>query len=303
MENLAKKLGHILIPMITPFKEGSEDVNYDVAAALADRLASADYCDTIIVAGTTGEFNTLMFDERVELMRVVKNAVAGRVQLVAGTGAASTRESVLLTKEAEKLGYETVMVVAPYYCKPSQEGIYRHYKTVANSTGADVMLYNIPIFTGVNISPDTVKRLSEIKNIRGIKDEAGLNPTQMTEYRRATSEEFTIYNGDDIMVLCGLVQGAAGIVSGGSHLVGKQMRQMINAFVSGDLGLAQKIHHQLDPLFKSFCPNGRVNPMPVLRAAVEMAGIPVGPARRPLDTATDEEKALVRVQLERLNVL
>lgn len=303
MENLAKKLGHILIPMVTPFKPGSEDVDYELAAQMASELASSDYCDTLIVTGTTGEFNTMLHEERVELMRVVKEAVAGRCQLVAGTGAASTREAVMLTQAAEKLGYETCMVVAPYYCKPTQEGIYQHFKRVAESTSMNVMLYNIPIFTGVNVDPVTVGRLSKIDNIVGIKDEAGLNPTQMTEYRRATYPEFTIYNGDDIMVLCGLVQGAAGVVSGGAHLIGPKMRKMINAFVAGDMQTASEIHHELDPLFKSFTPNGRVNPMPVLRAALEMAGMPVGPARMPLDQASEEEKAGVRKQLERLGVI
>ncbi len=303
MENLAKKLGHILIPMITPFKPGSEDVDYALAAKMADHLCRQEYCDSIIVAGTTGEFNTMLFEERVELLRVVKDAVAGRCPVVAGTGAASTREAVMLTQAAEALGYETAMVVAPYYCKPTQEGIYRHYERIAASTSMQIMLYNIPIFTGVNIAPETVTRLSRIANIAGIKDEAGLNPTQMTDFRRATSPDFTIYNGDDIMVLCGLVQGAAGVVSGGAHLIGPRMREMINAFLAGNLKRAGEIHHEIDPLFKAFTPNGRVNPMPVLRAAMEMAGWPVGNARMPLDAATEEEKAAIRKQLERLGVI
>ena len=303
MNELGKKLGHILVPMVTPFKRGSQDVDYAMAEKLADHLITSGAADTIIVGGTTGEFNTMLTEERLELMKVVSKVINGRVPLVVGTGAASTREAVLLTEEACKIGADAVMVVAPYYCKPSQEGIYQHYKRVAAASSVPVMLYNIPIFTGINVSPETVSKLSQIENIVGIKDEAGLNPTQMTEYRRATSEDFTIYNGDDIMVLCGLIQGAAGVVSGGAHLIPKQMREMINAFFAGDIARATELHHQLDPLFKSFCPNGRVNPLPVLRAAIEMTGWEVGPARMPLDEATDEEKAAVRAQLVRLGVL
>lgn len=303
MTELGNKLKQILVPMITPFKRDSGDVDYEMAEKLVEHLITRNYCDTIIIAGTTGEFNTLDFEERVKLFKIVKNAVNGRVPLIAGTGAASTREAVKLTQEAEKLGYDVAMVVAPYYCKPSQEGIYQHYATIAKNTDISIFLYNIPIFTGVNISPETVGRLSKIKNIVGIKDEAGINPTQMSEYTLVTSGDFTIYNGDDTMVLCGLAQGAAGVVSGGSHLIGDKMRKMINLFMEGKNAEAREIHMALDPLFKGLCPNGRVNPMPVLRAALEIAGLPVGPGRLPLDEATPEEKESIKKHLTRLGVI
>jgi dihydrodipicolinate synthase len=303
MAKLGDKLKQILVPLITPFEEGSQDVDYKMAEKLVEHLISKNFCDTIIVAGTTGEFNTLSNEERIELFKVVKGAVNGRVPLVAGTGAASTRDAVKLTQAAEKLGYDAAMVVGPYYCKPSQEGIYQHYATIAANTGLEMMLYNIPIFTGMNISPETVGRLSKVKNIVGIKDEAGINPTQMTEYAGITPKDFTIYNGDDIMILCGLVQGACGVVSGASHLIGDKIRKMINLFLDGKVAEAREIHMAIDPLFKAFCPNGRVNPMPVLRAAVELIGLPVGAGRLPLDEATPEEKQNIKKHLIRLGVL
>ena len=155
----------------------------------------------------------------------------------------------------------------------------------------------------MNINPETVAKLSEIENIRGIKDELGLNPTQMTEYALLTPEDFTIYNGDDIMILCGLVQGAAGTVSGGAHLLGNKIRKMIELFLSGKTAQALEIHMALDPFFKALCPNRRVNPIPILKAALEIAGHPVGPPRLPLDPATAQEIEQINEHLIRLEVI
>jgi 4-hydroxy-tetrahydrodipicolinate synthase len=302
MQTLAEKLKHILIPLVTPFKENG-DVNYAVAEELADFVIKKEYCDSIVVTGTTGEFNTLSSEERVELFKVVKNTVDGRVPLVAGTGAASAREAVKLTQEAERFGYDAAMVVGPYYCKPTQAGIFRYFETIATSVAMPIMLYNIPIFTGMNIEPETVSRLAEIENIMGIKDEAGINPTQMTDYALVTPDDFTIYNGDDIMVLCGLVQGAAGVVSGVSHICGHVMRDMIDAFLSGQMEKARRIHMALYPLLKAEVPNKRIHPNPVLRAGLEMIGIPVGPPRLPLDEPTPAEKEQFRQHLIRLQII
>jgi len=302
VEKLGEMLKHIIVPLVTPFTRDTQEIDFKATEKLIEHLISKNYCDSILVAGTTGEFNTLLYDERIELFKFVKKIVAGRRPLVAGTGAASTKETASLTKKAEELRYDAAMVVAPYYCKPTQEGIYMHFKTIAQSTSLPIMLYNIPLFTGVNIDPPTVGRLAEIKNILGIKDEAGINPTQMTEYARATPDHFTIYNGDDIMVLCGMVQGAAGVVSGGSHMIGDKMRKMIELFLAGKVKEAEKIHKDLDPLFKSWSPIGGVNPIPGLKAAIELMGIQVGPPRLPLVESTKEEKELIKEQLMRLGL-
>jgi len=303
METLAQKLGHIIIPLVTPFDRKTGEINYNAVEKLVDFVIEKKYCDSIAVTGTTGEFNTLHLDERIEMFKVVKKATNGRVPLVAGAGAASVKEVIQLIREAEKSDYAAAMVVAPYYCKPSQEGIYQFYVSIVKSVGLDLMLYNIPLFTGVNIDPKTVGRLAQFKNVRGIKDEAGINPTQMTEYALVTPDDFSVYDGDDIMVLCGLVQGAAGVVSGGSHLIGDKMRNMINLFLSGQNEKAREIHFELDPFFKSLAPNDRINPIPVLKAALEIAGFPVGPPRLPLFEATIAERKMIENELKRLNVI
>jgi 4-hydroxy-tetrahydrodipicolinate synthase len=303
-QNLGKLLKHVVIPTVTPFKPENQEVNYAVASDLIEYLISSNHCDSLLIEGTTGEFSTLRFDERIELLRFAKEVVAGRMPIVAGTGAASTKEALLLTAEAEKLDYDAAMVVAPYFCRPTQEGIYSHYKAIAQNSSIPIVLYNIPLFTAVNIDPATLGRLAEeCKNIVGIKDETGINPTQITEYARVTPGDFAIYSGDDIMILCGLAQGAAGVVSGGSHVVGDKVRNMIELFLAGMVKQAEKIHKALDPLFKSFCPIGGVNPIPGLRAAIEFVGIPVGPPRLPLVESTEEEKEIIRKQLVRLGVV
>ncbi len=304
MQRLGERLGRIVIPLATPFSEGNQDVDYDAAAALVDHVIRNRCCDSLVVAGTSGEFNTLTVEERFELFRVVKGAAGGRVPLVAGACAGSTREAIRLAREAGRLGYDALMVIGPYYCRPDQEGVRRHFAAVAESTDLPVMLYNIPIFTGLNVEKETVARLAgSHANIVGIKDEAGINPTQMTEFMRVTPPGFTVYNGDDIMVLCGLAQGAAGVVSGGSHIIGAQMRAMIERFLSGDLAGAREIHLALDPLFKDFCQNGRTNGIPIWKAALNLCGLKVGPPRLPLSPATDAEIAVIRGHLIRLGLL
>ncbi len=304
MENLGKKLGHIVVPLATPFTEDTQDVNYNAAADLADYVINKEYCDSLIVAGTSGEFNTLTMEERLELFRVVKQAAGGRVPLVAGACAGSTREVVHIVREAERLEFDAAMVIGPYYCKPDQEGVFRHFAAVAEATDLPIMLYNIPIFTGLNVEKETVARLvGTYQNIVGIKDEAGINPTQMTDFARVTPEGFSVYNGDDIMVLCGMSQGAAGVVSGGSHIIGGHIRTMINRFLSGNLAGALEIHMQLDPFFKDFGSNGRINPIPLWKAAMNLCGLNVGPPRLPLSPATDEEIEIMRGHLVRLGVL
>ena len=299
---LARALGQILIPMVTPFTESGE-VNWRYAAELADTLIERNACDSLIVAGTTGEFHTLNNQERVDLFRTVKDSARGRVPLIAGTGSASTRDAIELSKAAEELDYDVLMVVAPYYAKPSQEGIYSYYRDVAESVSIPLMLYNIPVFTGVNVDPPTVARLSRISNVLGIKDEAGINPTQMIEYANSAEGDFTVYNGDDIMILCGMVQGAAGVVSGASHILSSEIREMIGAFFAGDLLRAHDVHRRLDQFLKSLAPDGRVNPIPALRAAIEEAGMPVGPARPPLDKISTEERVEIRERLRALGVV
>jgi 4-hydroxy-tetrahydrodipicolinate synthase len=304
MQNLGKKLGHIVIPLATPFKEGNQDVNFDAASKLVDHVITKKLCDSVIVGGTSGEFHALSLEERFELFGVIKQAVAGRVPIVGGCCSTSTRDTIALARESERLGFDALMVLGPSYCRPTQGGVYRHFAAVAAAVRTPIMLYNIPIFTGLNVEKETVGRLAaDFPNIVGIKDEAGINPTQMSDFRHVTSPDFTIYNGDDIMVLCGLAQGAAGVVSGGSHIIGAQMREMIDKFLAGDVAGALEIHLALDPLFKAFGSNGRLNPIPLWKAAMNLCGLEVGPPRLPLEPATPDEVDIMRSHLVRLGLL
>jgi 4-hydroxy-tetrahydrodipicolinate synthase len=195
-DELIDRFGRVLLPMITPFSRDGE-VDHDALAKLTDYLIVKDFGDSLILTGSTGEFYTMTDEERIAVWKTIQDANAGRMPLIAGTGSASTRQAVALTRRAEAMGFELAMVVAPYYCKPTQEGIYLHFKTVAEATGLPVMLYNIPLFTGVNLEADTLERLLELPNIMAIKEEAGVNPTQSTDFvlaaKRAGRHDFTLY--------------------------------------------------------------------------------------------------------------
>lgn len=287
-----EKYGQILLPLITPYDE-NEEVNYENYAKLIDYVIEKDLCDSLIVTGTTGEACLLTFEERVKLMQTAVKAAAGRKPVIAGTGCASTKETIALTREAQKLGIELCLIVCPFYNKPTQEGIYLHYKKIAESVDVDIMLYNIPIFVGVNMDPETVGRLAAIKNIVAVKDEAGVNPTQVTDFILATKDvdpDFAVYNGDDVMLLPTIVQGAKGLVSGGSHIFGHDVRAIFKAFAEGDNKKANDLFVPMYRFCKSTGQNGRLLPNSILRPAIEaVTGIKLGPARLPLAPATEEE--------------
>lgn len=287
-----EKYGKILLPLITPYTE-NEEVDYDKYAELIEYLIQNDLCDSLIVTGTTGEASLLTFEERVGLMRTAVEASAGRKPVIAGTGCASTKETIALTREAEKLGIDLVMVVCPYYNKPTQEGIYQHYRRLAESTDIRILLYNIPIFVGVNIEAQTVRELAKIERIIGIKDEAGINPTQVTDYFLAVKDvdpDFVVFNGDDIMLLPTIVQGAMGLVSGGAHIFGHEIREIFEAFDKGENEKAKELFTPIYRFCKSTGQNGRILPNSILRPAIELVtGLRLGPARGPLAPATEEE--------------
>ncbi|MBU5480643.1 4-hydroxy-tetrahydrodipicolinate synthase [Blautia sp. MSJ-19] len=292
MNKFVAKYGRILVPLITPYGE-NEEVDYDQYEKLIDYIITNKLGDSLIVTGTTGEASLLTFDERVKLMETAVKAAAGRMPVIAGTGCASTKETIALTKKAEELGIETCLVVVPFYNKPTQEGIYLHYKKLAENTKANIMLYNIPIFVGVNMEPETVRRLAEIPNIIGIKDEAGINPTQVTDFFLATKDvdpDFAIYNGDDVMLLPTIVQGAMGLVSGGAQIFGHEIRAIFDAFEAGENEKAKETFEPLYRFCKSTGQNGRILPNSIMRPAIEaVSGIRLGNARLPLAPPTEEE--------------
>ena len=292
MNKFVAKYGRILVPLITPYGE-NEEVDYVQYEKLIDYIITNKLGDSLIVTGTTGEASLLTFDERVKLMETAINAAAGRMPVIAGTGCASTKETIALTQKAEELGIETCLVVVPFYNKPTQEGIYLHYKKLAENTKVNIMLYNIPIFVGVNMEPETVRRLAEIPNIIGIKDEAGINPTQVTDFFLATKDvdpDFAIYNGDDVMLLPTIVQGAMGLVSGGAQIFGHEIRAIFDAFEAGENEKAKETFEPLYRFCKSTGQNGRILPNSIMRPEIEaVSGIKLGNARLPLAPPTDEE--------------
>jgi 4-hydroxy-tetrahydrodipicolinate synthase len=276
--------GPVITAMATPFRKDGA-VDYDRAGELARRLVDTGSTG-IVVAGTTGESPTLTDEEKLQLLRVVREAVAGRAAVLAGTGTYDTAHSVHLSREAQRVGADGLLVVVPYYNRPTQEGLYWHFKTVAESTDLPVLMYNIPGRTGTNMLPETVARLSEVRNIAGIKEASG-SLDQVSEIRRRTPEHFLIYSGDDSLTLPYLSVGAVGIVSVASHLVGREIAEMIAHFQAGRVEEARRIHLRLFPLFRALF----VAPNPVpLKAALEMAGFPVGKPRLPLVEATPKER-------------
>lgn len=300
------RYGKILVPMVTPFNQ-DQSVAYGKAADLAQFLVDHRRADALVLTGTTGEFFTMTADERAAVFESVSERVGDRIPLIAGVGCASTVETISLAKKAERLGFETAMIVAPYYTKPNQRELLNHYRHIAEAVEIDLMVYNIPIFTGVNIDLDTLGRLAEIKNIVAVKEEAELNPKQITRYLNATPEDFIIYNGDDTMILEAYSQGGpdriGGVISGASHVIGDIIREMIDTFLAGKIAAAATIQRKIYPLLKIMGQNDRTNPVSLWKEAMKLAGIDAGIPREPLLPGTPEEIAEVRRTMESLDLL
>jgi 4-hydroxy-tetrahydrodipicolinate synthase len=275
--------GTVITAMITPFKaDGS--VNYEVAGKLAANLVD-NGTDTLVICGTTGESPTLSWDEEYQLFVEVLQAVAGKAKVIAGCGSNSTKEAIAATEKAARIGVHGSLQVVPYYNKPPQAGLYKHFQAIAQACpDLPMLLYNIPGRTGQNLSPETVVQLAQIDNIVGIKEASG-NLDQASEIRRLTPQEFQIYAGDDSLTLPLLAVGARGVVSVASHLVGNQLKQMIESFNVGKIQIATDIHLQLFPLFKSLFLT--TNPIPV-KQALKLQGWEVGSVRPPLCEADSE---------------
>ena len=275
--------GTVITAMITPFKaDGS--VNYEVAGKLAANLVD-NGTDTLVICGTTGESPTLSWDEEYQLFVEVLQSVAGKAKVIAGCGSNSTKEAIAATEKAARIGVHGSLQVVPYYNKPPQAGLYKHFQAIAQACpDLPMLLYNIPGRTGQNLSPETVVQLAQIDNIVGIKEASG-NLDQASEIRRLTPQEFQIYAGDDSLTLPLLAVGAKGVVSVASHLVGNQLKQMIESFNVGNIQIATEIHLQLFPLFKALFLT--TNPIPV-KQALKLQGWNVGSVRPPLCEADAE---------------
>ncbi len=285
------EFGRLLTAMVTPFHpDGS--VNHGAAAQVARHLVDTGN-DGVVVAGTTGESPTLTAEEKLALFHTVKEAVGDRAVVIAGTGNYCTRESIELTQAAEKVGVDGAMCVVPYYNNPPQEGLYQHFKAIAESTRLPIMLYNVPSRAPRNMEPATVIRLAEIPNIVAVKEASG-KTEQATEIVARTPASFRVYSGDDALTLPLMAVGAHGIVSVAGHLVGREIRQMIDAFVAGRTAEAAALHGRLLPLYNAcFC---TTNPIPV-KAAVTLLGIPAGGVRLPLIPADEKVTGTIRAAM------
>jgi 4-hydroxy-tetrahydrodipicolinate synthase len=289
--------GKLMTAMVTPFYPNGE-VNYDKAAELATYLAD-NGSDTVVVAGTTGESPALSGEEKLELFRVVASAVKGKAKVMAGTGSNSTEQTIRLTRQAAGCDVDGIMLVVPYYNKPSQDGLFRHFSQIAQSTDLPVMLYNVPGRTSVNMSTQTTLRLAELPNVVAIKEACG-DLEQIANIRAATPEQFVIYSGDDSLTLPILSIGGHGVVSVVAHIAGNEIKAMVEAFHSGNNRLAMEAHLRLLPLFKAMFITS--NPVPV-KGAMNLLGHEVGGVRLPLVDLSETQKSEVSDVLAALGYL
>jgi 4-hydroxy-tetrahydrodipicolinate synthase len=291
------KFGKVLTAMVTPFNEDME-VDYQRTQELVVRLIESG-SDGVVVSGTTGESPTLTKKEKLNLFRTVVEAIGGKGTVIAGTGSYNTAESVELAKEAEKTGVDGLLLVVPYYNKPSQEGLYRHFKEIAGITSLPVIIYNIPGRTGVNISVDTMAKLAEIDNIVGVKESSG-NLAQVSEIFEKTPSDFQIYSGDDALTLPVLSVGGVGVISVAGHIAGRKINEMVTAYERGEVGKAAEINAGLGPLFRSLFIN--TNPI-MVKTACNLVGLKVGGLRLPLVEASEKEIEVMREVLKNLGLL
>lgn len=276
--------GEVLTAMVTPF-DRNDEIDFNATRILVNHLI-ANGTDGLVVAGTTGESPTLTIEEKVELFKFVVEVVNGRIPVIAGTGSNNTKASISLTKQAEAVGVDGIMLVSPYYNKPSQEGIYRHFEVIARATTLPVMLYNIPGRSAVNIAVETIVRLSEIGNIVAVKEASGdLNAA--AKIISQTPRDFVLYSGDDDLTLPILAIGGVGIVSVSAHIIGNEMKEMVTKFNNGDVQGAGEIHRNILPIMEALF--DAPSPTPV-KAALNMNGIHVGDVRLPLVPLNNEEK-------------
>ncbi len=280
--------GQLITAMVTPFDEQGE-IDFPATRNLINHLIE-NGSDGLVVAGTTGESPTLTNEEKVNLFEFTVQVAGGRVPVIAGTGSNNTRESIQLTQQAEAAGVDGIMLVVPYYNKPSQEGMYQHFKTIARAASLPIMLYNIPGRSSVNMSPETIIRLADIPNIVAVKEASG-NLDAMAEIIEHTPADFALYSGDDGLTLPVLSIGGAGVVSVSAHIIGPEMKTMMSHFNSGRIHEASTLHRRMLPIMKELF--AAPNPSPV-KAALNLEGVAVGGVRLPMLPLTD-------VQLSSLN--
>ncbi len=288
--------GKIITAMVTPFDENLK-VDFAALENLIEHLLK-NGTDTLLVTGTTGESPTLSDEEKVELYKAAIKMANGRAKIMAGTGSNSTAHSIELSKKAQEVGVDGILLVSPYYNKPTQQGLYDHFKVIAEAVDIPVMLYDVPGRTSVSIDSETLSRLSEVKNIFAVKDAAGnLDKTSRT---RVLAPDLQVYSGDDSLTLPMLALGGKGVVSVASHVVGSQIKEMIQSFEDGDTRRAMQIHLKLFNIFKALFVV--TNPIPV-KEALNMIGVKVGGFRPPLGPIDEKSEKILKDALEELGLI
>ena len=291
-----RRLGRLLTAMITPF-DAEGKVDYQQAKNLAQALLNSG-SDGLLLSGTTGESPSLSLEEKLRLFAEVKSSVANRGIVMAGTGSYNTRESQELTREAEKIGVDACLLVVPYYNRPTQQGLFAHFSAIAQATTLPCILYNVPSRTATNLAADTVIRLSQIDNIIGIKEASG-NLRQIAQIIQGGQNDFLVYSGNDSDTLPILAIGGYGVISVASHLVGTQIKLMVDKFLNGETQEAADIHRHLLPLVNALFVVS--NPMPV-KYALNYVGFTIGKPRLPLLEPDEESAKIIQTALRNYKI-
>lgn len=279
--------GKLLTAMVTPF-DSSDRVDMNKVEHLIEHLITHQ-TDGLVVAGTTGESPTLSEKEKIALFEETVKIVNGRIPVIAGTGSNNTKETIELTKNAEKANVDAILLVTPYYNRPNQAGLYEHFRTVAESTSLPVMLYNIPGRTMVHLTVETIVSLSQIDNIVAVKESSG-NLDAISQIIEQTGDQFYVYSGDDSLTLPLQSIGADGVVSVASHIIGDEMKQMLTYFEQGNVKAAAGIHRKLLPIMRGLFM--APSPAPV-KAALRLHGIDTGDVRLPLVNLSEIEEQIL----------
>ncbi|UJF35392.1 4-hydroxy-tetrahydrodipicolinate synthase [Paenibacillus hexagrammi] len=284
--------GRVVTAMVTPFDEHLQ-INWNQVEPLINYLIEEQQSDSLVICGTTGESPTLTEEEKLRLIEVSVQYARGRCKIIAGTGSNDTAHTIHFSQAVEKLGVDALLIVTPYYNRPSQEGLFQHYKAVAESVNLPIMLYNVPGRTGVNLDADTTIRLSQIPNIVATKDCA--NTDQLTRIISGASAGFTVYSGDDSSTLPALAIGCQGIVSVASHVIGKEMQSMIKYYLEGNVQQAAELHRKLHPVFTGIF---RVPSPAPIKFALALKGIQTGGVRLPLVYVSEQEGQFIQSLFE-----
>ncbi|NBI27419.1 4-hydroxy-tetrahydrodipicolinate synthase [Chengkuizengella marina] len=287
--------GRMMTAMVTPF-DHNQKIDWEQTEKLVDYLIEEQKNDCLVVCGTTGESPTLSDEEMVELFQKTIQFANGRCKIIAGTGSNNTQHAIDMTLKGEKIGVDGVLLVTPYYNRPNQQGLYNHFKTIAQSTSLPIMLYNIPKRAGVSIEAQAIIKLAQVPNIVATK-EAHNDFDLISQIITHTDHDFKVYSGDDSLTLPMLSIGAYGVVSVAGHIIGKEINAMLTAFENGETEKAREIHQRCHSIFTGLflCPSPSL-----VKYALGLLGLNVGGVRLPMIEATDENKDIIRDLIDKI---